>query len=136
MALAPGGVLILEDFDWRSLAPRPGPGAEVFERVCAALREMMEANGYTPWYGRRLPGALADAGLERVSAEGRVLVGVPGSPAAAWWPLNFESVRGELLERSGITAAELDEMIARCAGSEFTWLYPVLVAAWGWRPEA
>jgi SAM-dependent methyltransferase len=135
-ALAPGGVLVLEDFDWRSLAPRPGPGAEVFERVCAALRQMMEANGYTPWYGRRLPGVLTDAGLERVGAEGRVLVGVPGTAAAAWWPLNFESVRGELLERSGITAVELDEMIARCAGPEFTWLYPVLVAAWGWRPEA
>jgi SAM-dependent methyltransferase len=135
-ALAPGGVLILEDFDWISLAPRPGPGAEVFERVCAALRELMEANGYTPWYGRRLPGLLAEAGLERVGAEGRSLIGVPGSPAAAWWPLNFESVRGALLDRGRITVAELDEMIERCAGPDFTWQYPLLVAAWGRRPES
>jgi SAM-dependent methyltransferase len=76
-SLAPGGVLFLEDFDWCSLAPRPGPGAEVFDRVCAALRDLMEANGYSPWFGRRLPALLGDAGLEQVGAEGRSLIGLP-----------------------------------------------------------
>jgi SAM-dependent methyltransferase len=135
-ALAPGGVLILEDFDWSSLAPRPGPGAEVFERVCAALLEMMEANGYTPWFGRNLPGLLADAGLERLGAEGRTLIGLPDSAAAAWWPLNFESVRDTLVARGHVTHADLDAMTALCSTPGFSWQYPVLVAAWGWQPAA
>lgn len=133
-ALAPGGVLMLEDFDWSSLAPRPGSGAEVFERVCAALLEMMEANGYTPWFGRHLPGLLADAGLEGVGAEGRTLIGLPGTATAAWWPLNFESVRDALVAREGVTHADLDAMTDLCSTPGFSWQYPVLVAAWGWRP--
>jgi SAM-dependent methyltransferase len=133
-ALAPGGVLLLEDFDWSSMVPRPGPGAEVFERVCAALLELMEANGYTPWFGRRLPGLLADAGLERLGAEGRTLIGLPGTATAVWFPLNFESVRDGLVGRGAVTEAELDEMVALCSTPGFSWQYPLLVAAWGWRP--
>ncbi|MDQ3945366.1 MAG: methyltransferase domain-containing protein [Actinomycetota bacterium] len=133
-ALAPGGVLILEDFDWGSLAPRPGPGADLFERTCAALRDLMEANGYTPWLGRRLPGLLADAGLERVGAEGRALIGLPGTPAADWWPLTFQSVRDALVARGAVTHVDLDEMVALCSTPGFSWQYPLLVAAWGWRP--
>lgn len=133
-ALAPGGVVMLEDFDWGSLAARPGPGAKVFEKVCSALRELMEANGYTPWFGRHLPAVLAEAGLERVGAEGRSMVGVPGTAASVWWPLNFESVRDGLLARGAVTEAELDEMVVLCETRGFTWQYPLLVAAWGWRP--
>jgi hypothetical protein len=107
---------------------------EVFDKVWAALMEMMEANGYTPWFGRRLPSVLADAGLERVGAEGRALIGLPGTPAAAWWPLNFESVRDGLVARGAVTGAELDEMVALCSTPGFSWQYPLLVAAWGWRP--
>jgi SAM-dependent methyltransferase len=135
-ALAPGGVLILEDFDWSSLAARPGPGAELFGRVCVALLNLMEANGYTPWFGRRLPGLLAEAGLERLGAEGRTMIGLPGTAAATWFPLNFESVRDGLVARGDITEAELDDMIALCSTPGFSWQYPVLVAAWGWRPAA
>ena len=135
-ALAPGGVLLLEDFDWSSLATRPGPGEEVFLRVCSALMELMEANGYTPWFGRRLPALLAGAGLERVGAEGRAPIGLPGTPAAAWWPLNFESVRDGLVARGRVTEADLDRMVALCSTPGFTWQYPLLVAAWGWRPES
>ncbi|MGH9042095.1 MAG: methyltransferase [Acidimicrobiia bacterium] len=133
-ALAPGGVLMLEDFDWCSLVTPPGPDEELFDRACRSLREHMEANGYTPWFGRRLPGALSEAGLERVGAEGRTLIGLPGTAAAAWWPLNFESIRDPLVARGGITGAELDRMLALSETPGFTFQYPLLVAAWGWRP--
>lgn len=133
-ALAPDGVLLLEDFDWCSFTPRPGPGAEVFGRAVDALRDLMEANGYTPWLGRRLPGLLCDAGLERVGAEGRTLIGLPGTAAADWWPLNFESVREALVARGAVSHVDLDEMIALCSTPGFSWQYPLLVAAWGWRP--
>jgi hypothetical protein len=96
----------------------------------------MEANGYTPWFGRRLPGLLAEAGLERLGAEGRTMIGLPGTAAATWFPLNFESVRDGLVARGDITEAELDDMIALCSTPGFSWQYPVLVAAWGWRPAA
>ncbi len=114
-ALAPGGVLFLEDFDWSCLKARPGPGDAVFERVGAAMRGLMESNGYTAWFGRRLPALLEEVGLERVGAEGRTLVGVPGTAAAAWWPLNFESVRAGLVARGAVTDAEIDEMVYQIA---------------------
>ncbi len=135
-ALAPGGVLLLEDFDWSCFKPRPGPGDAVFERVGMAMLGLMEANGYTPWFGRRLPALLGDAGLERLGAEGRALIGLPGTVAASWWLLSFESVREGIVARGAATAAEIDEMVALCSTPGFSWQYPVLVAAWGRRPES
>lgn len=135
-ALAPGGVLVVEDFDWSALVPAPGAGADLFERFVDALLEVMQAVGYTHQYGRRLPLELRALGLIEVGAEGRVAVSLPGTPAAEWWRLNIERLREPLVTRGGLTEADVETMLELADDQGFCFQYPVLVTAWGGRPPA
>src|SRR5205085_8877158 len=49
VALRPGGWLVLEDFDWGSLAVAPGcAGGDLLERAHAGARQLCGAAGYSP----------------------------------------------------------------------------------------
>jgi SAM-dependent methyltransferase len=135
-ALAPGGVLMLEEFDWSSLVCAPGPWTEVVDRVIAAAREFMESCGYLATFGRHLVGAFRSHGLGDIGAEGRVVVGLPGSAATEWWRLNIERLSDAIMARGGISAGDIDEVLAALDREEFSFLYPILVAAWGRRPPS
>jgi SAM-dependent methyltransferase len=130
MALAPGGVLLEEDMDCASLVAS-GPGAALFEKVVPPLVEVLEAVGYDPSFGRRLPAALRMQGLVGVAAEGRVPIGVGHDLAAELWKLSVERCRPALVARGEMTDAEIDEALAVHDNEDFAFLYPVIVAAWG-----
>ena len=66
-ALAPGGWLLLEDFDWPTAAI-VDPPAPVLARVAHACRTALESHGYDAEYGRRLPRVLRSAGLMTATA--------------------------------------------------------------------
>lgn len=135
-ALAPGGVLLVEDFDWSALVPAPGAGADLFERFVDALLEVMQAVGYTHQYGRRLPLEFRALGLTEVGAEGLVAISLSGTPAAEWWRLNIERLREPLVTRGGLTDAEVEALLRLTDDEGFCFQYPVLVTAWGRRPPA
>ena len=64
-AVAPGGWLLVEDFDWVATTLVDPPSA-VHERVASACTAPLEAHGYDAGYGRRLPRAFRAAGLAAV----------------------------------------------------------------------
>jgi SAM-dependent methyltransferase len=130
IALAPGGVLLEEDMDCASLVAS-GPGTALFERVVAPLIEVLEAVGYDPCFGRRLPAALRMQGLVDVGAEGRVPIGFGQDVATEMWRLTAERCRRLLMARGGLTEDEFDQFLAVHDNEGFTFLYPVIVAAWG-----
>jgi SAM-dependent methyltransferase len=133
-ALAPGGVLMLEEFDWSSLCCPPGSSAELFDRVMMATRDFMESSGYTATWGRYLAAVFRSQGLVDVAAEGRVIVGVAGSPATEWWRLCLERMDEGILARGAVSRSDLDSVFALLDSDDFSFFYSALIAAWGRRP--
>ena len=132
-ALAPGGVLLEEDMDCASLVAS-GAGVALFERAVPPLIDILRAVGYDPDFGRRLPAALRMQGLAGVAAEGRVPVGVGRDAAAEMWRLSVERCRPALVARGDLTDDEVDQSVALHDDETFTFLYPIIVAAWADAP--
>lgn len=132
-ALRPGGWLVLEDFDWSTLAAvSPGPRSELMLRVHEALRGVFPSG--TPELGRGLPLTFRAAGLTEVGADGRVHIGLRGTPAAAWWQLTVLALRPRIVELGLFSGAEVDEYLQAIDDDGLSFLFPVMVTAWGRRP--
>ncbi len=131
-AVRPGGILLLEDYDWGAVAIEPP--REEFEKVADAVLGLMAEAGYDSSFGRRLPAELEAAGLTEVEAEGRLRLLRGGGPETAFFRLSIDSLREPLLTRGLATEQELDNAIAGFADATITGLTPILVSAWGRRP--
>lgn len=127
--LKPGGLLVLEDYDW-SVDPRD----EFFQRVQDAVLGFMEKAGFDPYFGRRLIAEMASAGLEAISADGRVRVVRGGTPETAFFRLSLTSLQDTLIEAGTITPDEVERALAELDDPAEVMLSPVMVAACGRRP--
>ncbi|HKY75702.1 MAG TPA: methyltransferase [Acidimicrobiia bacterium] len=131
-ALRPGGWLVLEDFDWSTLtAVSPGPRSDVVGRFHGALPAVFPSGA--PELGRSLPLTFRAAGLSDVGADGRVHVGLGGTPAARWWQLSVLALRPRIVELGLFSGAEVDEYLQAIDDDGLSFL-PVMVTAWGRRP--
>jgi SAM-dependent methyltransferase len=128
-AVRPGGILLLEDYDWEAVAIEPPQ--EEFEKVADAVLGLMAEAGFDPHFGRRLPAELEAAGLEGVQAEGRVRLVRGGTPETAFFRLSLDSLRGTLLERGLLTGNEVEHALAGFDDPATTGITPILVSAWG-----
>ena len=71
-AAAPGGWVLVEDFDW-STALMVDPPTPLLSRVADACRGFMSSRGYDPEFGRRLPRALAAVGLVDIGTHAQAM---------------------------------------------------------------
>jgi SAM-dependent methyltransferase len=131
-ALQPGGLLLLEDYDWAAADVHPPD--PLFPRVLTAVLGFMEKAGFDPRFGRRLVAELREAALGDVEAEGRVRVIRGGTPETAFYRLSLESLRGALVESGALSEEEVAAALARTDDPEAVYLSPIMVAAWGRRP--
>ena len=132
--LAPGGRLLVEDYDWSSYGVEPR--SELGERAAeAVLAFMEEVAGFDRAYGRRLIGELRRVGLEGVEAEGRLRLIDPRSPGADFYRLSLAAMRDPLAEQGRLAAHETDAVLAMLEDRDSTIISPVMVAAWGRAPR-
>jgi SAM-dependent methyltransferase len=133
-AVAPGGWLLVEDFDWADTAVIE-PSVPVHAKVAGACRTLMGAHGYDPNYGRRLPRALAAAGLVDVGTHAAAAV-VTADPVAGvpQWELLVAQLRPALLASGLVTAADLDAFAVLCHDGDTVMFAPLMVSSWGRRP--
>lgn len=134
-ALRPGGWLIDEEFDSRTLSPDPAmsPG-EVLSRTHDAMRRVMDDRGVDRGFGRRLFGLLRARGLADVGAEGRSFMWDSSSPGPTLMRANYEQLRSAMIDARYITDEEFDRDVARLDDPSFLMPSPILWAAWGRRP--
>jgi SAM-dependent methyltransferase len=99
-ALAPGGVLAVEDYQRETL--RMIPPSSTWERFLAADRAFFESQGGDASIGARLPALYTQAGLELVDVTPTVKSGHPGSPVWSWLSAYF---LGGVIERLAGLAA-------------------------------
>jgi SAM-dependent methyltransferase len=131
-AVRPGGILLLEDYDWEAIAIHPPQ--EEFEKITEAVLGLMAEAGFDPNFGRRLLAELDAAGLEDVEAEGRVRLIRGGTPETAFFRLSLDSLRETLIERNLLSEEEIESALAGLDDPSMTGLTPILVSGWGHRP--
>jgi SAM-dependent methyltransferase len=131
-ALKPGGLLLLEDYDFS--ASSIYPPNELFDRVTGAVLDFMAESGFDPFFGRRLVEEMTAAGLEDVRAEGRARVYRGGTPETVFGKLSLASLRDTLVETEKLEAAEIDEALESIDDPSNSYVSALMVAAWGRRP--
>ena len=133
-AVAPGGWLVVEDFDWAIGGPSDGAPAvaKVYDRVLSAIERV----GYDRHFGRTLLRRLERSGLEQTRSQGRCYVLAGGSPGTAFDRFSILALREALVAAEGVTEAELDEAVRYLEDPARHVLTPVLFAAWGRKPAA
>ena len=131
-AIKPGGLLLVEDYDWSPAGVHPPQ--DLFSRVTEAVLGMMSKAGFDPYFGRRLVGELVDHGLSDVEGDGRVRLMRGSTPETAFYRLSLQSLRVALVEQGLLGEEELDAALAQLDVPSNTFLSPTLVSAWGRRP--
>lgn len=126
-ALAPGGLLVLEEGDGLGVH-KEMPGA--FGQVWQAFARSTEAAGANQAWARDLPTHLEALGLVDIHAEAEIPMFRGGSPMARMWSLTWAQLHESLMAHGiphntvATAQAELED--------EQRWFYaPPTVRAWG-----
>lgn len=131
-AVRPGGLLLIEDFDWVTAGMTDPPSA-VHTRIVAACLEFLTAHGYDPHFGRTLPSALRARGLREVgvcsTSETVTSHPVRGVPQ---WELLVEQLEPALIARGSVTPADLQEFHDLWHDGRRVAFAPLMISAWGW----
>jgi 2-polyprenyl-3-methyl-5-hydroxy-6-metoxy-1,4-benzoquinol methylase len=139
-AVRPGGWLLVEDVDFAEPTAAtlaryisPAEAAPATERILLAAAALFAAVGADASYGRRLPTALAGAGLVDVGAEIHTPVVTGGTEN---WTRGTVEQLGDRLLATGLTnSADIEEFLAITARPSTSYVPPFMVSAWGRRPR-
>lgn len=133
-ALAPGGWLLVEDFDWATATVVDPPSA-VHARVADACRTLLQAHGYDPHYGRRLPRALREAGLTEVGTSAAASqVDADPVDGVPQWQLLVDQLSPGMLATGRVTRDDLRAFAELLHDGRTVVFAPLMVSCWGRRP--
>lgn len=132
-ALRPGGWLLIEDFDWSTAMVVDPPNA-LHERVAQACLTLFSAHAYDPYYGRRLPRRLADAGLVELGTHAEsIQVGADRSRGLPQWELLVDQLAPGLVAHGLVDEADLERFHQLWHDGDTICFAPLMVSAWGRR---
>ena len=134
-ALAPGGWLFIEDFDWVTTSMVDPPSA-VHQRVTDACLALFARHAYSPSFGRRLPRELARRGLADVRTHAHAAqVQADAERGVPQWELLVDQLSPGLLAYGLVTQDDLDAFHQLWHDGESVCFAPLMVSCWGRRPE-
>ncbi|WP_433859312.1 class I SAM-dependent methyltransferase [Streptomyces kronopolitis] len=135
-ALRPGGLLLLEDADpmlQPLLCPdESGPEQRLANRLRSGFRTLMAGRGADLAYGRTLPRALREAGLEEVQADAYFPITSPA--CAVLEDATVRQIRHHLTGQGIATDEEIDRHLANVATGRLDLATAPMISAWGRRP--
>ena len=134
-ALAPGGTMLAEDFDWSSYGPAVSdPGASATMKIFMAH---IRGFGFDLTLGRRLPCLLRDLGLRDVDADGLTVTlrGASSPLEPAHRELVYQAL-GRLRGAGLVNPVAAKTFIQRVNDPEYDVIAPTLMSVWGHRPGA
>jgi SAM-dependent methyltransferase len=133
-AVRPGGWLLVEDFDWAT-AGLVDPPSPVHDRVAEACAQAFTRHGYDPFYGRRLPRRLHDAGLVDVATEAQSLqVQADRRRGLPQWELLVDQLGPAMIAGGLLVEADLEQFHALWHDGRTVAFAPLMVSCWGRRP--
>ena len=133
-ATAPGGWLLIEDFDWAT-ALMVDPPSSLHDKVAAAIRDVFTGHGYDSAYGRSLPRRLRAAGLIEVTTRAEAIqVWADGERGVPQWELLARQLAPAMLAQGRVSESELDAFARLWHDGDTVCFSPVMVSCWGRRP--
>ncbi|MFE6857438.1 class I SAM-dependent methyltransferase [Nocardia sp. NPDC057668] len=129
-ALAPGGILLLEEGDGMGVLDQM-PGA--FGEVWRAFARSTEIAGANQSWARNLPVRLEALGLADVGAEAQIPMFRGGSPMARMWNLTWAQTH-ESLTGLGVSPGTVAAARAELGDERRRFYAPPTVRAWARRP--
>jgi SAM-dependent methyltransferase len=134
-ALRPGGWILAEEFDSRSLRPDQTINpAETSLKSFAAMQGVLARHQFDGYYGRRLVDRLRAHGLAEISAEGRVFMFEGGTSGADLTCAAISQTRDEMIEAGAISAIEIERDLLQLNRPDFMMPSPIMWAVRGRRP--
>ena len=134
-ALKPGGHLVLQEFDSRSMEPNPSVApAESLLKTQTAMWDLMTSRGVDVRFGRELFPLLRKRGLIELSAEGHVVMNTGNSPGADLARANFNQLHDGLVASGRVTEQEFQADLGRLEDPMFIWPSSILWTVWGRKP--
>jgi ubiquinone/menaquinone biosynthesis C-methylase UbiE len=88
------------------------PPLQAYDRLCEIFTVVFRRNGADPWFGRRVPELLRQAGLDDIQAEARVQMYPAGHSRRTNRLDLVRSMRSQVLAMGVATDAELEELDA------------------------
>jgi hypothetical protein len=112
-ALAPGGWVLLEDFDTAEVrtTDRDGPHHDVIARVAVAFNGLLRSRGGVSEFAASALRHLRVRGLVDAAARGHVAIDSGGQGFAQVMAANVRQVRHQLID-AGIAPEEIDQYLA------------------------
>src|SRR3954451_10055183 len=135
--LAPGGWLVLEDFDTGEVrtTDRGGPNHELIARVAAAFNGLLRERGGASDFAAGAWRHLRERGLVGTGASGHVVFDAGGTGFCQVLAANIRQVHDGLVGL-GIAPDDLARFLALLSDADTIIGSPVLIAAWGQRERA
>lgn len=135
-ALAPGGVLLIEDLDTGEVRTidRAGPHHELITRMAEAFNRLLATRGGVSDFAADSLRTLRDLGLTETGASGYVAVDHGGAGWATVQAANARQVRAGLIGQ-GVTPEDIDRFLAVLADPDTIVGSSVLFSTWGRLPE-
>jgi SAM-dependent methyltransferase len=137
-ALKPGGVLLLEEPDFRTGLPAtedPELNGKI-ARVNAAVLSMYTSLGIDPALGTKLPRILLELGLEEVEVASDLPLAAGGSAIATMMGMSITHLRSRLVATGVASDRDIDGYVA-AAGDARVWaMYYATISSWGRRRTA
>ena len=135
--LAPGGVILLEDFDTGEVRTldRGGPDHELIVRVAQAFNRLLGTRGGVSDFAAGALRILREHGLDGTGASGYVAIDAGGTGWATVLAANAAQVRDGLV-RQGVPPEDVDRFIEVMADPGTVVGSSVLISTWGRRPSS
>jgi hypothetical protein len=132
-AVAPGGWLLIEDFDMEmqplACPAETGPDQRRANRIRAAFRVLLFERGAAATFGRGLPGLLRDAGLVDVGADAYLPIALPASVVLD--RANVIQLQTQLVDRGLVSDEDISLHLDALDSGRLDISTPPLVSAWG-----
>lgn len=135
-ALAPGGVLLVEDFDTGEVRTldRGGPNHELIVHVAQAFNRLLGTRGGVSDFAANALRTLRTHGLEDTGASGCVVIDHGGAGWATVQAANARQVRDGLIGQ-GVAPRDIDRFLEILADPDTIIGSSVLISAWGRRVD-
>ncbi len=132
-----GGMIVVEELDRSTLAGAAGDSTAMalFEKVAGALREVLQAKGLDPDYGRTVYARLLDLGLISGMARGSTVSQSGGSLGAGALRYDVSSRREDLIASGRVTEADLTlfDLLLRDPAFGFSFVSSTMYTTWAWK---